>query len=192
MSERLQNLRDDYGDELVDGLLGEFEQMTQQTAEQTMRDNFATKKALIADQLSREGIDFEQVNNDPLFHQSLAKFDPNTGTQRQQDLTNAFNSGDFNTVKSIFRDYVNGSDGHQDQTSNSSMADGFGETDGAQVVGHERGAQRRFNASELRKEQQRLLQRKQRAMRNGDGVKVREIEQEYNDLAQRMAQVGMY
>lgn len=169
MNKRLQNLRDDYGDELVDGLLGEFEQMTQQTAEQTQRDSFATKKALIADQLSRESIDFDQVNNDPVFHEYLAKFDPATGVQHQQKLNDAFNSGDFNTVKAMFREHVNGGDYHQPQGSNASMAAGFGSGNGAEKVINSNGQlQQKGAGADFRSKHSELIRRKSSAMSRGD------------------------
>lgn len=119
-SERLQSLRDDYGDELVDGILAEVNELTKQTVQQTKeqfeqtvdsfkQDSFSTKKSVVSQLLASQRINFEQVNNDPVFHDWLSKYDVNTGVQRQQQLTSLFENGDLHSVANMFTEFVNGS-----------------------------------------------------------------------------------
>ncbi|HHP0467305.1 TPA: hypothetical protein ACRZZI_004966 [Vibrio harveyi] len=126
-SERIQNLRDDYGNELVDGLLMEFGEITKQTVQQTQQqlqqtvdtfkqDSFATKKSMVSQLLAGQRINFEQVNNDPVFHDWLSKFDVDTGVQRQQKLTSMFESGDLHSVANMFAEFVNGGSQPQPQS----------------------------------------------------------------------------
>lgn len=118
-SERLQNLRDDYGNELVDGILAEMSVISQQTAQQAAKqfeqtvdsfkqDSFATKKSMVSQLLAAQRINFDQVNNDPIFHDWLSKYDMDTGIQRQKKLTSQFESGDIHAVTKMFLEFVNG------------------------------------------------------------------------------------
>ncbi|GEK46549.1 hypothetical protein HPA02_08320 [Bisbaumannia pacifica] len=50
---------------------------------------------------------FREVNADPKFHQFLAQFDPQTGKQRQQTLSEAQQALDAKGVADIFRAYLN-------------------------------------------------------------------------------------
>ncbi len=118
-SERAEQVREDYGEELFDTILDEADRRAQERAQQQMQqmqqslstvqqDSFATKKALLAQRLAGQSINFEQVNNDPVFHDWLKLYDPQTGVQRQTRLSQSFESGDLNTVSSMFVEFVNG------------------------------------------------------------------------------------
>ncbi|NWO10166.1 hypothetical protein HLV40_07115 [Chromohalobacter salexigens] len=50
---------------------------------------------------------FREVNNDPKFHEFLAQFDPQTGKQRQQSLTEAQQTLDAKGVADVFQSYLN-------------------------------------------------------------------------------------
>jgi len=50
---------------------------------------------------------FREINADPKFHQFLAQFDPQTGKQRQQSLTEAQQALDAKGVADVFQSYLN-------------------------------------------------------------------------------------
>lgn len=116
VASQLEQLREDYGSELVDGLLaaakqqvmGEVSGQVQQVQQNVQQDSFSTKKAVLAQKLAGQRINFEQVNNDPLFHQWLSKYDPETGIQRQAALSQTFEAGQLDATAKLFIEYVQG------------------------------------------------------------------------------------
>ena len=56
--------------------------------------------------LSNAGLNFEQVNNDALFHKWLSETDHYSGMQRQQLLEQAFNSGDTQRTARFYTDFA--------------------------------------------------------------------------------------
>ena len=170
---RVEQVREDYGDELFDTVLEEADRRAQERAQQQMqkmqqmkeeseRQNFHTNKSMVAQQLAVDGINFEQVNNDPVFHDWLKLYDPQTGVQRQTRLSQAFESGDLNSVSSMFVEFVNG--GGQSQPSLS-----FGQ-------------QSNMSREELLHKHNQLLRLRNRAeSRNDDAT--------YDDLTRQMDEV---
>lgn len=170
---RVEQVREDYGDELFDTVLEEADRRAQERAQQQMQqmqqslstvqqDSFATKKALLAQRLAGQSINFEQVNNDPVFHDWLRVYDQQTGVQRQTRLSQAFESGDLNSVSSMFVEFVNG--GGQSQPSLS-----FGQ-------------QSNMSREELLHKHNQLLRLRNRAeSRNDDAT--------YDDLTRQMDEV---
>lgn len=108
----LDELREDYGSELIDGLraaiMAEVNSHVSNVQRDVQQDSFATKQALLSQRLAGHSIDFQSVNSDPLFHEWLSKFDPNTGVQRQQTLTDLFNRGQIDATAAMFTDFVSG------------------------------------------------------------------------------------
>ena len=80
----------------LESKLNQTEQATTQTTE-SMR--FRELNA----ELSKQGIDFEQVNNDPMFHKWLATIDDASGEERNTLMNNAFNRGDINRTAYFFK-----------------------------------------------------------------------------------------
>jgi len=80
----------------LDERLSRFEQEQQQDAQ---------AKFWVA--LERAVPTYREVNADPKFHQFLAQFDPQTGKQRQQALTEAQQALDAKGVADIFTLYLN-------------------------------------------------------------------------------------
>ncbi len=117
---RVEQVREDYGDELFDTVLEEADRRAQERAQQQMqkmqkmqqmkeeseRQNFHTNKSMVAQQLAVDGINFEQVNNDPVFHGWLSQRNPMTGELRQNKLMTHFNNGDTNSVSSMFKEFT--------------------------------------------------------------------------------------
>lgn len=122
--EKAEELREGYGSELIDDfstiirdeIMAEINEKFQNVQRDVKHDSFATKQALLAQKLAAHRIDFEQTNNDPLFHDWLSKFDPETGIQRQQALTQLFNQGQLDATASMFMEFVQGGQPQQ-QTS---------------------------------------------------------------------------
>lgn len=79
----------------LESKLNQTEQATTQTTE-SMR--FRELNA----ELSKQGIDFEQVNNDPMFHDWLKEVDIASGQDRNTLLNNAFKQGDINRTAYFF------------------------------------------------------------------------------------------
>ncbi|WP_027251983.1 hypothetical protein [Photobacterium halotolerans] len=117
----LDQLREDYGADLIDGLMaavrnsvmGEVSGQFKQVQEATKADSFSTKQAVLSQRLAAQSINFEQVNNDPLFHDWLAKYDPDTGVQRQAQLMESFKNGNLDATAAMFREFVQGSSSPQ-------------------------------------------------------------------------------
>ncbi len=163
---RVEQVREDYGDELFDTVLDEADRRAQEREQWIRQSQFTTNKQVLSDMLSRQGINFEQVNHDPAFHDWLKVYDPQTGVQRQARLTQSFESGDFNTVSSMFVGYVNGSG---QQPSNSQTAQSFGQ-------------QNNMSHQELAQKHQQLLRLRSKASsRNDDAA--------YDDLTKQMDEV---
>ena len=79
----------------LESKLNQTEQVTTQTTE-------AMRVRELNAELSKQGIDFEQVNNDPMFHNWLAAIDDASGEQRNTLMNNAFNRGDINRTAYFF------------------------------------------------------------------------------------------
>lgn len=109
----LDQLREDYGSELVDGVMSamrkELSGQVQQVQQSVQQSTSVTNRTLLEQKLSARGIDFAQVDSDPLFHDWLAKYDANTGVQRQQQLVDSFRNGQLEATAAMYVEYVNGS-----------------------------------------------------------------------------------
>ena len=61
----------------------------------------------VADVLKASGIDYDQINTDPVFvDEYLKEIDPFSGKSRGELVNNAFHSGDFERAALFFRSYV--------------------------------------------------------------------------------------
>lgn len=172
----LDQLRDDYGDELIDGIMKATAEQANQAAAAANQGNFNTKKEMLSQRLSRRNINFEQTNNDPLFHEWLGKFDPNTGAQRQGALTQAFNNGDFDTAEKMFLDYKMSDGGAMpaENGSNNTMASSFGREP------------QRESMSELKSAHTQLLHQRKRAQDLGDSAHLGQIQAQMNAIVNKM------
>lgn len=117
-----EQIREDYGDELIDYMDRKAAQVAarqvQQVQQTVQKDSFATKKTLLANRLAASAINFAQVDNDPVFHDWLKKFDVNTGEQRQTRLMNSFNSGDMDATAAMYIEFVQGGNSTPSQNVN--------------------------------------------------------------------------
>lgn len=126
----LAQLRDEYGEELVNGFMtiisaveasaattaSKLEAVN--TAVETVRQSasVATKQqeqqmyqqriAQLTEQLSQSGIVFQQVDNDPLFHEWLSRYDATTGQQRQAILMGLFQANELSRVAGMYAQYI--------------------------------------------------------------------------------------
>ena len=113
--EQLEKFKDEFGEDLVDFVkrmtsrdtghnpkvdelerkVSQFEQEKRQNAEATF---WTALKDLVPNYLT--------LNNDPAFHQFLAGFDPQTGKQRQQTLSEAQQALDAGQVAGVFKAFI--------------------------------------------------------------------------------------
>lgn len=117
-SEHYQFLVDEYGEPLANAItsmigsggqasdeVGQLREqvntITKQNAEQAEESKFATISAM----LQGQGINFDQVNNDPMFVEWLNQDEGNTGTPRLQFMNNHFANGKLNQVAKYFTDF---------------------------------------------------------------------------------------
>lgn len=122
----LDELREEYSSELVDGLLNAMKGMVDplqhkvdQVGESVKSANTNTTLDRLKQMLAKENIDFDRVNNDPLFVDDwLSELDAYSGVSRNDLLQKAFNSGDIDRAARFFTDYV----GATHQTNSSSAA----------------------------------------------------------------------
>lgn len=114
VSTNIEQLRADYGDELIDGvieaakerIMAEVSGQVNSVRDTVQRDSYATKTAILSQRLAASGIDFQTVNGDPVFHDWLSKYDPDTGVQRQSQLTQLFESGQIDQTAEMFREFM--------------------------------------------------------------------------------------
>ncbi|WP_431786951.1 hypothetical protein [Vibrio harveyi] len=134
VKELLTHLSNEYGDDLVNGfaqLIKASEQHTSQnfgniaeqvqavsssvedvkrdasaTSQQQAQQLYTQKVGLLTEMLSKTGIDFKKVDDDPLFHEWLAKYDAESGKQRQRILMELFHSGELESVAGIYVSYI--------------------------------------------------------------------------------------
>ena len=112
----LDELREDYGSDLVDGLyqsiyqqiMGEVSTQVGNVQRSVSQESAATKQQLLAQQLQGHNINFSQMDSDPLFHEWLSKFDPESGIQRQEQLVNHFGRGDLAATAQMYIEFAHG------------------------------------------------------------------------------------
>ncbi|MBY6093854.1 hypothetical protein [Ferrimonas balearica] len=111
----LKKLAEDYGEDFVK----DFGRMVDSRVETMVQQRMAQvdtqvsqlshqqKLNLLTQRLQQFGIDFNQVNSDPLFLQWLDEVDPFTGAPRQRLLSAAFDeAGDIERTTLFFRQFV--------------------------------------------------------------------------------------
>ena len=137
VKEILDHLSSEYGDDLVNGfaqLIKASEQNTSEhvgnlankveavssnvekversasaTSQQQAQQLYTQKVGVLTELLKSNGIDFKQVDDDPLFHDWLSKYEQDTGKQRQTILMELFHSGDLETVAGMYIAYIQAS-----------------------------------------------------------------------------------
>lgn len=80
----------------LESKLNQTEQATSETA-----GNMRWRE--LSAELSKENIDLEQVNHDPMFHKWLATIDDASGEERNTLMNNAFNRGDIKRTAYFFK-----------------------------------------------------------------------------------------
>ncbi len=125
--ELLTGLKEEYGDELVSGFMKiisavdanaasqletinttveDVRQKASATTQQHEQQIYQHKIGQLTDLLAKSSIDFKRVDDDPLFHEWLSKFDPQTGQQRQQILMSLFHANELNSVAGMYAEYI--------------------------------------------------------------------------------------
>ena len=110
----LDKLREQYPAELVDGILAAVQHMMapiQQRVDSVDKTVTQSSKTSNVDRLraalKEQGVEFDQVNSDPLFVQDyLSELAPFSKQTKGQLLTEAFESGDIDRAASFFIDYA--------------------------------------------------------------------------------------
>ena len=86
----------------LDAVNSQF-QATQQSVNQTSTENrFASLRSV----LKNNGINFDQVDNDPMFHEWLSEHDEYSGQPRQALLSSAFQSGDVERTARFYQAFI--------------------------------------------------------------------------------------
>lgn len=92
-------------------------QQLQQTSQQSQKDQqaslFNTRTQELTALLAKQGIDFAQQNDDPLFGQWLDQSDPMAGYKRRDLLNQAFSQGDVQRAANWFLAYRQETPNHQ-------------------------------------------------------------------------------
>lgn len=111
----LDKLREDYSPELVDGILGHvqslvapLQQKVADVGQNVSRVTAASAEDSLRAALKVDNIDYDRLNNDPLFvGDYLQQIDPYSGTVRHKLLNDAFKAGDIERAALFFRSYAN-------------------------------------------------------------------------------------
>lgn len=136
--EQLNRLRDDYGDDFMEGVQGVAQQMQQpllediaalkqqvQATDKSVSDvsnraedvDAQSVKTVLRGILSQKGVDFDQVNTDPLFTDWLnERTEELYGMPRASGFSDAYQQRDLNRVARFFEDYVASHAGSQATT----------------------------------------------------------------------------
>lgn len=112
----LDKLREDYGGDLVDGLLSYMQaslaplQQKLTHVEQTVGESrkVSAQDRLVA-ALRTTGHDFDQIDSDPLFMDWLREVDGYSGETRHTLMLRAYNKGEIDRAAKFYRDYAGGS-----------------------------------------------------------------------------------
>ena len=115
MSPGLDKLREDYSPELVDGILAHVQSLVapikQQIADVGQSTANVTRNTAVdalRATLKNDNIDYDRLNNDPLFVEDyLQQPDPYSGVTRHKLLKDAFQAGDIERAALFFRSYAN-------------------------------------------------------------------------------------
>ncbi|MFM2625729.1 hypothetical protein [Vibrio owensii] len=95
--------------EAVSSNVEKVERSASATSEQQAQQLYTQKVSVLTELLKSNGIDFKQVDDDPLFHEWLSKYESDTGKQRQTILMELFHSGDLETVAGMYIGYIQAS-----------------------------------------------------------------------------------
>lgn len=127
ITDLLTGLKEEYGDELVSGFMKiisavdanaaskletmnttveDVRQKASATTQQHEQQVYQHKISQLTDLLAKSNIDFKRVDDDPLFHEWLSKFDAQTGQQRQQILMSLFHANELNSVAGMYAEYI--------------------------------------------------------------------------------------
>lgn len=109
----LDQLREDYSSELVDGLLAAVQKMVAPVQDSVNKVNqtvsnvtASSKESELRGILAEKGINYDQANHDPLFvDEWLQEVDVYSGVKRHDLLTNAYKSGDLVRAAKFFEDF---------------------------------------------------------------------------------------
>ncbi len=106
----LDKLRDDYGNDLIDGIMtmvrGEVGQVVKPLQTQVENVSSMSKQDQLAKELQPHGLDFNQLNNDPLFIDWLQEIDYASGVNRSQLMNEAYRKGDLKRAAWFFTEYA--------------------------------------------------------------------------------------
>ncbi len=130
IKELLNGLKEEYGEELVNGFMTiisavdasaastatqleamnttveNVRQTASATTQQQSQQIYMQKIAQLTQVLAQSGIDFKRVDDDPLFHEWLSKYDQITGKQRQSILMGLFEANELNSVAGMYAQYI--------------------------------------------------------------------------------------
>ena len=113
-------------------------QQVQNMQEANHHNQTEMRKATLTEMLKAQGIDFVQVDNDPMFHQWLADDDGNTRQKRQTFLHQNFAAGDLSATAAYYIDFkaherssfkANPLDNHVDVSASNGTPDAGAEPD---------------------------------------------------------------
>jgi hypothetical protein len=138
-------LDEEYGEEFTNSIDKRIDAKTNATNQQlkTMQETnqqnqIDMRKVALSGMLKAQGIDFEQVDSDPMFHQYLTKSEGNTRQQRQVFLNQNFMAGDLHATAAYYTEFkahersslkANPLDNHVDVSSNNGAPDAGDEPD---------------------------------------------------------------
>ena len=136
---RDEYLDEEYGEEFTNSLDKRIDAKTEATNQQLRQMQEANqnnqtemRKATLTEMLKAQGINFDQVDSDPMFHQWLSHVEGNTRQQRQVFLNQNFVAGDLRATAAYYTDFkaherssfkTNPLDSHVDVSDNNSSPD---------------------------------------------------------------------
>jgi hypothetical protein len=138
-------LDEEYGEEFTNSIDKRIDAKTNSTNQQlkkmqetNQQNQIDMRKVALSGMLKAQGIDFEQVDSDPMFHQYLTKSEGNTRQQRQVFLNQNFMAGDLHATAAYYTEFkahersslkANPLDNHVDVSSNNGAPDAGDEPD---------------------------------------------------------------
>ncbi len=119
-ADAIKRLKDEYEGQFIDDLLlalsagstpdlSDIEEKlaaVQEKQKQSGDESHSAKTMILSGLLKEKGIDWQQMDSDPLFHDWLSKYDQETGIQRNSSLIEAFKKGDLSTTAAFYEDYA--------------------------------------------------------------------------------------
>jgi hypothetical protein len=142
---RDEYLDEEYGEEFTNSIDKRIDAKTNSTNQQlkkmqetNQQNQIDMRKVALSGMLKAQGIDFEQVDSDPMFHQYLTKSEGNTRQQRQVFLNQNFMAGDLHATAAYYTEFkahersslkANPLDNHVDVSTNNGAPDAGDEPD---------------------------------------------------------------